>query len=115
MISHLLFQFLDISEGDGETLEEHSKLGSKIEENTRKHTTCSDVGCFFCAIFVKDDCRRNKDVNQQEENGEDEALFCTLCNAEVHLFFFKNQFTISLSCEHFLGYLGNCATILYVS
>ncbi|OAY71981.1 protein S-acyltransferase 21 [Ananas comosus] len=74
------------SQGDGETLEEHSKLGSKIEENTRKHTTCSDVGCFFCAIFVKDDCRRNKDVNQQEENGEDEALFCTLCNAEVRKF-----------------------------
>lgn len=31
------------------------------------------------------------------------------------LFFFKNQFTISLSCEHFFGYPGNCATYMFLN
>lgn len=31
---------------------------------------------------MKEDCRKDED-HQEESNGEEEALFCTLCNAEV--------------------------------
>lgn len=39
------------------------------------------LGGLFCALFVKEDCRKFDDSENQVD-GED-ALFCTLCNAEV--------------------------------
>ncbi|KAL6858719.1 hypothetical protein ACP4OV_017721 [Aristida adscensionis] len=42
------------------------------------------LGGIICALFVKGDCRKFDDSENQVE-GED-ALFCTLCNAEVHKF-----------------------------
>ncbi|KAJ6813108.1 protein S-acyltransferase 21-like isoform X2 [Iris pallida] len=74
------------SERDGLSFEEPSKRGLKDEAQTMKHksTTCSAIGSCFCALVVKEDCR-NDDIFQQETSN-DEALFCTLCNAEVRKF-----------------------------
>ncbi|CAO2207560.1 unnamed protein product [Urochloa humidicola] len=42
------------------------------------------LGWLVCALFVKEDCRKFDDSEDQVD-GED-ALFCTLCNAEVRKF-----------------------------
>ena len=41
---------------------------------------CAKTGGLFCGCIVKEDCRKDQDMQQ---GGEEEALFCTLCNAEV--------------------------------
>ncbi|CAN6463971.1 unnamed protein product [Victoria cruziana] len=51
----------------------------------RKFDCCACIGGFFCGWLVKEDCRNDEDIEQQEGNEED-ALFCTLCNAEVRKF-----------------------------
>lgn len=73
--------------GDVLSLEEPSKIGLNTAENSVEHhqTSCFSIGCFFCGFLVKDDCRRDEDTSQQQANDED-ALFCTLCNAEVRKF-----------------------------
>lgn len=50
----------------------------------KKRSSCFFFGGLVCALFVKEDCRRTDD-SEQQPNGE-EALFCTLCNAEVRKF-----------------------------
>lgn len=40
------------------------------------------IGLLFCALFVYEDCRKQKGLEEQQGAGDD-ALFCTLCNAEV--------------------------------
>ncbi|XP_072989317.1 protein S-acyltransferase 21-like [Typha latifolia] len=97
------------SQRDGGSLEEPSKIVLRTEDSIPKHKTCSDFSCFCCAIFVKEDCRTDEDVGQQQDSG-DEALFCTLCNAEVH--------TSSKHCrscdkcvdgfDHHCRWLNNC-------
>ncbi|CAM0952895.1 unnamed protein product [Alopecurus aequalis] len=47
----------------------------------KKGSSCFFLGGLVCAIFVKEDCRKPDD-SEQQASGE-EALFCTLCNAEV--------------------------------
>lgn len=42
---------------------------------------CSKLGCFLCGCIVIEDCCRSED-NLESQNPED-ALFCTICNAEV--------------------------------
>lgn len=44
---------------------------------------CSKLGGFFCCCFVREDCRKDEDLLQQQEQSGEDALFCTLCNAEV--------------------------------
>ncbi|KAK6142381.1 hypothetical protein DH2020_022729 [Rehmannia glutinosa] len=39
-------------------------------------------GGVLCAIFVHEDCRKQDEAAEQDATGED-ALFCTLCNAEL--------------------------------
>ncbi|KAL6838406.1 hypothetical protein ACP4OV_031651 [Aristida adscensionis] len=56
-------------------------LGSQLP---KKRSNCWLFGGLLCAVFVKEDCRKHDD-SEQQENGE-EALFCTLCNAEVRKF-----------------------------
>ncbi|XP_073296321.1 probable protein S-acyltransferase 19 [Primulina huaijiensis] len=51
----------------------------------RSRSLCNIFGGIFCAIFVHEDCRKPDEVVDQEGTGED-ALFCTLCNAEVRKF-----------------------------
>uniref|UniRef100_A0A6N2L717 S-acyltransferase n=1 Tax=Salix viminalis TaxID=40686 RepID=A0A6N2L717_SALVM len=44
-----------------------------------------NIGLIFCALFVYEDCRKQEGIGDQQSNAED-ALFCTLCNAEVRKF-----------------------------
>ncbi|XP_078428690.1 putative protein S-acyltransferase 19 isoform X2 [Wolffia australiana] len=50
----------------------------------QSHCLCY-VGAFFHLLFVKEDCRKQEDGTPQQTPGQD-ALFCTLCNAEVRKF-----------------------------
>lgn len=52
----------------------------------KKRSSCFLFGGLVCALFVKEDCRKLDD-SEQQASGE-EALFCTLCNAEVCFFSF---------------------------
>lgn len=47
----------------------------------RRNSFCHYFGGFFCAIFVLEDCREQDEA--AEEGTVEDALFCTLCNAEV--------------------------------
>ena len=47
----------------------------------KRPSPCCFFGGIICALFAKDDCRKD-DIAEQQAGGED-ALFCTLCNAEV--------------------------------
>ncbi|KAL1562335.1 putative protein S-acyltransferase 19 [Salvia divinorum] len=51
----------------------------------RRSSFCHFFGGFLCAIFVLEDCRKQDETAEVEGTGED-ALFCTLCNAEVRKF-----------------------------
>ncbi|KAK9164889.1 hypothetical protein Scep_000080 [Stephania cephalantha] len=64
------------------------ELGGQTPEGRypeRNLSFCSKVGGFLCCFLVKEDCRNDIDAAQLE-TGEDDALFCTLCNAEVRKF-----------------------------
>ncbi|OIV96259.1 hypothetical protein TanjilG_05099 [Lupinus angustifolius] len=66
-----------------------SNIGLKGEGMSEHHTSnwCSNLGCFFCSLLVREDCCRNEDVISQQQSGESlDHLFCTLCNAEVNKF-----------------------------
>ncbi|KAJ7957999.1 S-acyltransferase [Quillaja saponaria] len=67
--------------------ENPSKMGLKDSGTSDQlgSTWCSKLGGFFCGFLFKEDCRKNEDV-LQNQSGEEEALFCTLCNAEVRKF-----------------------------
>ncbi|XBI83722.1 hypothetical protein VPH35_092192 [Triticum aestivum] len=47
----------------------------------KKRSRCFHFGGLVCALFVKEDCRKS-DESEKQAIGE-EALFCTLCNAEI--------------------------------
>nr|KAJ0185114.1 hypothetical protein LSAT_V11C900472440 [Lactuca sativa] len=68
--------------GNGSSVGEASKIGFQnvgIYENGSSGC-CSKIWGFFCGCIVIEDCRKDEDMQQ---GGEEEALFCTLCNAEV--------------------------------
>lgn len=44
--------------------------------------SCYNPLAIFCGLFVYEDCRRKEETDEQQGERE-EALFCTLCNAEV--------------------------------
>ncbi|KAM0950234.1 putative protein S-acyltransferase [Dioscorea sansibarensis] len=73
--------------GDAISLEEPKKLASGSDEKPRRHNKkcCSSICGFFCGFIVKEDCRKNDD-NTEQQTDNDDALFCTLCNAEVQKF-----------------------------
>ncbi|KAK6939104.1 Palmitoyltransferase, DHHC domain [Dillenia turbinata] len=66
------------------SIEEPSKVRLKYWDKLNEHGFCSKLGGLFCGFIVKEDCRKDDD-SVQEQSGE-EALFCTLCNAEVRRF-----------------------------
>lgn len=72
--------------GNGSSIEEPSKIGLKYGGKYDMHgsSCCSKIGWFFCGFLVKEDCYRDDLVQQQ--SGDEDALFCTLCNAEVPAF-----------------------------
>jgi palmitoyltransferase ZDHHC1/11 len=60
------------------------------------------LGGFICALFIKADCRKFDDSENQVD-GED-ALFCTICNAEVCPFAWlfnvsTTRFICSIFCQ----------------
>ncbi|CAK8569202.1 unnamed protein product [Lathyrus sativus] len=69
-----------------EELAEPNKIGLKDEGLSDQHNSngCSKIGCFLCSFLAIEDCRSDEDLQQQ--SGEEDALFCTLCNAEVRKF-----------------------------
>jgi palmitoyltransferase len=68
------------------TIAEPSKIGLKDEGLSDRHDSngCSKFGCCLCSLLAIEDCRSDEDLQQQY--GEEDALFCTLCNAEVGSF-----------------------------
>ncbi|XP_059461030.1 protein S-acyltransferase 21 isoform X2 [Corylus avellana] len=72
--------------GNASAIEEPIKIGLKDGGRSRRHSSscCSKLGGFFCGFLVKEDCRRDDLLQQQP--GDEDALFCTLCNAEVRKF-----------------------------
>ena len=71
----------------------------RIDMQTEPHdrTSCRSGGV-FCAVFVHEDCRKWDGVADQQGTDED-ALYCTLCEAEVHLCYWSKYplLTISLN------------------
>ncbi|XVF63502.1 hypothetical protein PTKIN_Ptkin09bG0091600 [Pterospermum kingtungense] len=72
--------------GNASFIEEPSKIELKYGRQSDRHgpRLCSKLGGFFCACLVREDCRKDEDLLQQQ-SGEEDALFCTLCNAEIRL------------------------------
>lgn len=82
--------------GNGSSVGEPSKMefqNGGIYDNGSSGC-CSKVAGFFCGCIVIEDCRNDEDM---QLGGEEEALVCTLCNAEV-LTFSPSQFNIFIFC-----------------
>nr|GLL23114.1 probable protein S-acyltransferase 19 isoform X1 [Ipomoea trifida] len=77
--------------------------------SSRRKSSCSKIGGILCVPFVHRDCRREDSASQQEGAAED-ALFCTLCNAEVRKF--SKHCRSCDKCvdgfDHHCGWLNNC-------
>ena len=78
--------------GNASSIEEPSKVGLKDGGNYNRHGSsyCSKLGGFFCGFLVREDCY--KDDLLQQQSGDEDALFCTLCNAEVQDFSWQGLF-----------------------
>uniref|UniRef100_A0A5B7B8K2 S-acyltransferase n=1 Tax=Davidia involucrata TaxID=16924 RepID=A0A5B7B8K2_DAVIN len=63
---------------------EIGRIDTLVEPSSRR-SSCYNVGGIFCALFVHEDCRKQDGAAEQQGSVED-ALFCTLCNAEVRKF-----------------------------
>ncbi|CAL9782291.1 unnamed protein product [Musa acuminata subsp. burmannicoides] len=71
----------DSEQKSGPSLQGIDDSKANARMGPRKRTArCSLIG-FICSLFVKEDCRKHEVTEQQPD--EDDALFCTLCNAEV--------------------------------
>lgn len=108
------------------TVEDPGKieLNSGGKYSGHSSTLCGKIGGFLCGCFVIEDCR--KDDILQQQSGED-ALFCTLCNAEVqpisftsipywnNLVFFKwlRPFVTYQAYDHQIYMRNNIAFALY--
>lgn len=70
------------------------RLDNEVVSLTRK-SSCCKIGGVLCFLFVHEDCRKTDGAAAEEGTGED-ALFCTLCNAEVAnlLFCFDNFYHV---------------------
>ncbi|XP_021746936.1 protein S-acyltransferase 21-like [Chenopodium quinoa] len=72
--------------GNASSIEEPCKAEFGVGERSNAQLTfCSKVGGIFCFCLVREDCRDDEEA-LQPSSGEEEALFCTLCNAEVRKF-----------------------------
>lgn len=55
--------------------------GEDISGDHNKSGSCNGICGIFCCLFVHEDCRKQEAAVEQQ--GGEDALFCTLCNAEV--------------------------------
>ncbi|KAK8463725.1 hypothetical protein PHAVU_011G024200 [Phaseolus vulgaris] len=65
------------------SVEDMDRVDSSRKQNNR--SSCNVVGGIFCILFTHEDCRKQEATADERGGGED-ALFCTLCNAEVRKF-----------------------------
>ncbi|XP_074286666.1 protein S-acyltransferase 21 [Silene latifolia] len=68
--------------GDASSIEEPCKSVVAERGETYRPSFCAKVAGIFCFCLVREDCRKDEETPQQPSS-EEEALFCTLCNAEV--------------------------------
>nr|GMC50203.1 probable protein S-acyltransferase 19 [Ipomoea batatas]GME21399.1 probable protein S-acyltransferase 19 [Ipomoea batatas] len=61
---------------------EADRTDGRVVSSRRRSSSCCKIGGIFCALFVHEDCRK-QDGGAEQEGASEEALFCTLCNAEV--------------------------------
>ncbi|XP_027360663.1 probable protein S-acyltransferase 19 isoform X1 [Abrus precatorius] len=58
----------------------------RVDNSRKQHNqNCCIIGGIFCVLFSHEDCRKQETTADEQGGGED-ALFCTLCNAEVRKF-----------------------------
>ncbi|XP_039002406.1 protein S-acyltransferase 21-like isoform X2 [Hibiscus syriacus] len=98
--------------GNASSIKEPCTIGLKYGSEYSRHNNsrwCSKLGGFFCSCIVQEDCCKDEGLLQQQ-SGEEDALFCTLCNAEVRKFSKHCR-----SCEkcvdgfdHHCRWLNNC-------
>lgn len=62
---------------------EASGVDIPMDHGSKESRSCFNIGGLFCALFVKEDCCRHEGITEQQTAGGEDALFCTLCNAEV--------------------------------
>uniref|UniRef100_A0A0A9CXM7 S-acyltransferase n=1 Tax=Arundo donax TaxID=35708 RepID=A0A0A9CXM7_ARUDO len=74
---------LDLRSNHGGLAAGDTNINLRSQPPRRSSMSCLPGG-LICALFVKEDCRKLDDSENQVD-GED-ALFCTLCNAEVGKF-----------------------------
>ncbi|KAK3036607.1 hypothetical protein RJ639_031672, partial [Escallonia herrerae] len=58
-------------------------------------TASRHVGKILCALFVHEDCRK-QDGTAEQEGAIEDALFCTLCNAERFSVFVKETYYLQM-------------------
>lgn len=70
------------------TLPANSSVKGSVGDAQRvepaKRKSCYNPLAICCGVFVYEDCRSKEETDEQQGDRE-EALFCTLCNAEVIL------------------------------
>ncbi|KAK4769305.1 hypothetical protein SAY86_027455 [Trapa natans] len=89
-----------------------SKGGSQKVETTAEpilRKSYCFIGGILCGLFVHEDCRKQDAIDRQQGSGED-ALFCTLCKAEVRKFskHCKNCDKCVDGFDHHCRWLNNC-------
>jgi len=62
------------------SVEDLDRVDNSRKENNQN--SCNAIGGIFCILFSHEDCRKQEATADEQGGGED-ALFCTLCNAEV--------------------------------
>ncbi|ESQ56020.1 hypothetical protein EUTSA_v10024657mg [Eutrema salsugineum] len=72
------------------TLPATSSVKGSVGDAQRRLESAGEKSCFnplaiLCGVFVYEDCRKKEEIDEQQGDRE-EALFCTLCNAEVRKF-----------------------------
>ncbi|KAH1158362.1 hypothetical protein AAZX31_11G094300 [Glycine max] len=65
------------------SVEDLDRVDNSRKENNQN--SCNAIGGIFCILFSHEDCRKQEATADEQGGGED-ALFCTLCNAEVRKF-----------------------------
>ncbi|GMH04693.1 hypothetical protein Nepgr_006533 [Nepenthes gracilis] len=97
--------------GNASSVEESCNLGPRSGEYSHAYSRsfCSKVGGFFCGFLVREDCQNDEEILQQQ-SGEENALFCTLCNAEVHKFskHCRSCDKCVYGFDHHCRWLNNC-------
>ncbi|KAK7264072.1 hypothetical protein RJT34_31675 [Clitoria ternatea] len=65
------------------SVEDLDRVDDSRRQNNRN--SCNVIGGVFCILFSHEDCHKQEATADEQGGGED-ALFCTLCNAEVRKF-----------------------------